>query len=179
MLAGKKVPGHLGVTAAHELAMKRQICRPLLLMIGQILERDVCVIDEEAIGRVPGFICERETAVGDVELTHFDIDRRAVVLLLDLLASRSYSLRFCLLSRWSMNVADTDPLDGRILDLDSGYLWRVFDQTVARHPPAAHRDIDLADLGIERAQRHVLDRELDARPRERLFKIVGMAVDRG
>src|SRR5216683_7332983 len=74
-----------------------------------------------------------------------------------------YSLRFRLLSRRRMNVADSNPLDGRVVDLDSGHLWRVFDQAAGGKPPTAHRDIDLANLGIERAQRHVLNRELGAR----------------
>ena len=78
-----------------------------------------------------------------------------------------------------MNVADANPVDGRIVDIDSGYFWRVFEEAVAGQPPTAHRDIDLANLGIERAQRHVRNRVLGARTRERLFKVVGMAVDSG
>ena len=50
--------------------MKRQIRGPLMLMIGQILERDVGVIEEEPIVRVLVLSVIREIAVGDVELTH-------------------------------------------------------------------------------------------------------------
>jgi hypothetical protein len=78
-----------------------------------------------------------------------------------------------------MNVADADRVDCGLLDIDPGYFWRVFEETVAGQPPAAHRDVDLANLGIERAQRHVRNRILRAGARERLFEEVGMPVDGG
>ena len=97
LLAREKITRDAGIAAAHELAAKRQIRGPLSLMIGQILDRQVGVVDEQLIVRVAGFVGVREIAVGDVEVAHSDIHRRAVVLLLNLLAGRFYPLRFRLL----------------------------------------------------------------------------------
>src|SRR5260370_7087945 len=120
-------------------------------MIGQILQRDIGVIDEKLIVRVSGFIGEQEIAVSDIELTDTDMNRRAVVLLLNLLAGLFYPLRFCLLSRWRMNVANAHPVDGGIVDIDPGYFWRVFEEPILGHPPAPPRDFILPTLGIDRA----------------------------
>src|SRR5260370_38257219 len=127
-------------------------------MIGQILQRDIGVIDEKLIVRVSGFIGEQEIAVSDIELTDTDMNRRAVVLLLNLLAGLFYPLRFCLLSRWRMNLANANPVDGGIVDIDPGYFWRIFEETIAGQPAAGHRDVNLANLGIEHAPRPVRNR---------------------
>ena len=94
-------------------------------MIGQILQRDIGIIDEELIVRVSGFIGEQEIAVSDIELTHADMNRRAVVLLPNLFAGLFYPLRFCLLSRWRMNVANANPVDGGIVDISASAHWSV------------------------------------------------------
>src|SRR6266851_1540750 len=78
-----------------------------------------------------------------------------------------------------MKVPERNSIDGRIGNLDPRYLWRVLKQPVARQPASLYRDIDLADLRIERAQWDVLNRVLHPRTRKGLFQVVSMAVDRG
>jgi hypothetical protein len=86
-----------------------------------------------------------------------DIDRGAIVLLFDLRAGLLHALRFLLLRRRRVNVTHADVRDGRVIDFDPGYLGRVFEQTLAGQAPSVHGDIDLANLRIERAERHVGD----------------------
>src|SRR5580658_4889071 len=78
-----------------------------------------------------------------------------------------------------MNVADVHSVDGGIVNIDPGYFRRVFEETMARQPASTHIDIDLANLGTERAQRHVRNCVLRAGARERLFEVVGVPVDSG
>ena len=148
-------------------------------MIGQISKGQVGVIDEELVVRVAGLVAVREIAVDDFEFAHSDIHRRPVILLFDLLAGLFHSLCFGFFGRRRMNIADVDRVDDGVVDLDPGYLRRILEQSVARQVPAAHIDVDLPDLGIERAQRDVRDRVGRARAGERLFKEVCMAVDSG
>jgi hypothetical protein len=51
-----EIAPHPGIAAAHEFAVKRKIGGPLILMIGQILEREIGIIDEEPIARITGFV---------------------------------------------------------------------------------------------------------------------------
>src|SRR5215469_8043569 len=78
-----------------------------------------------------------------------------------------------------MNIADSDTRDARLVHLYPCDLGRVFEQTVAGQLTAIDSKINLADLRIERTQRHIRDRVLRAGSRERLFEKVGVAVDCG
>ena len=73
--------------------------------------------------------------MSDIEITHGDVYRWPVVLFLDLLAGLFYPLRFCSLGRWCMNVPDANRVDCGLVDVDSGYFWRVLEETVTGDPP--------------------------------------------
>ncbi len=179
MAARQEISRDVRIAGAHELPAKRQLGRTLSLMIGQILDCQFGIVDEEFVVRVGGLIGERKVAVSDDEVTHADLYRWPVVLLLNLLAGRFHPLRFCLLSLRCVNIADGNPVDGGVVNLDPGYLGRVFEQAVARQPPSVHCEIDLANLRIERAYWNVLDRVLRAGAGEGLFEKVRVAVDSG
>jgi len=59
-------------------------------VIRKILEREIDIVDEELVVRISGLIGVGEIAMLDIKLTHGDINRRAIVLLFDLLAEANF-----------------------------------------------------------------------------------------
>src|ERR1700730_1895903 len=178
LAASQKSPAHMSSAATHEFAVERQLRRALRLMVAQVPELQVGVGDEKFKRRVAYLVIERETAAFDVELADFNIDRTPIVLFFDGFARNLNALCLGILSLGSVDICNPNPVEDHVVNVDIGYLRRIFDETVAGESASRDENIDMAAGRCYSIQRYVCNGVSGFNARERLQQVVCPSLQR-